>query len=262
MCPGGYPIVTTQNWRSAFLPGVYQGTYIDTPAHATSTSSSRTSATPDLPPAEQREQLDLVAGAERRAPDGARSDDAAARSPHPLVRAGLPDADRGGRGVRPDAASRSRSASCTATPSTAGSCCSRGGWSSAACGSCRSGAGPGSRGTTTTTSRSSTASSPAQWDQPIAALLDRPEAARPARRHAGAVGRRVRPHAGRGAAGAQRPRPQPLRLHLLAGRRRREGRHGRTARPTSSASRRSRTRSTSTTCTRRCCTCSASTTRS
>src|SRR5262245_42702308 len=25
MCPGGYPIVTTQNWRSAFLPGVYQG---------------------------------------------------------------------------------------------------------------------------------------------------------------------------------------------------------------------------------------------
>ena len=30
MCPGGYPIVTTQNWRSAFLPGVYQGTYVDT----------------------------------------------------------------------------------------------------------------------------------------------------------------------------------------------------------------------------------------
>ena len=30
MCPGGYPIVATQNWRSAFLPGAYQGTYIDT----------------------------------------------------------------------------------------------------------------------------------------------------------------------------------------------------------------------------------------
>ena len=29
MCPGGSPIVTTQNWRSAFLPGVYQGTYTD-----------------------------------------------------------------------------------------------------------------------------------------------------------------------------------------------------------------------------------------
>lgn len=30
MCPGGYPIVATRNWRSAFLPGAYQGTYIDT----------------------------------------------------------------------------------------------------------------------------------------------------------------------------------------------------------------------------------------
>ena len=25
MCPGGYPIVTTQNWRSAFLPGRVPG---------------------------------------------------------------------------------------------------------------------------------------------------------------------------------------------------------------------------------------------
>ncbi len=30
MCPGGYPIQETQNWQSAFLPGVYQGSYIDT----------------------------------------------------------------------------------------------------------------------------------------------------------------------------------------------------------------------------------------
>jgi hypothetical protein len=30
MCPGGYPITETQNWQSAFLPGVFQGTYIDT----------------------------------------------------------------------------------------------------------------------------------------------------------------------------------------------------------------------------------------
>ena len=30
MCPGGYPIVSTRNWRSAFLPGAFQGTYIDT----------------------------------------------------------------------------------------------------------------------------------------------------------------------------------------------------------------------------------------
>ncbi|MFM7128429.1 MAG: DUF1501 domain-containing protein, partial [bacterium] len=30
MCPGGYPIVATQNWRSSFLPGAYQGTYLNT----------------------------------------------------------------------------------------------------------------------------------------------------------------------------------------------------------------------------------------
>jgi hypothetical protein len=30
MCPGGYPIQETQNWQAAFLPGVYQGTYINT----------------------------------------------------------------------------------------------------------------------------------------------------------------------------------------------------------------------------------------
>jgi hypothetical protein len=30
MCPGGYPIVSTQNWRSSFLPGAYQGTYLNT----------------------------------------------------------------------------------------------------------------------------------------------------------------------------------------------------------------------------------------
>ncbi len=30
LCPGGVPIVETQNWRSAFLPGAYQGAHIDT----------------------------------------------------------------------------------------------------------------------------------------------------------------------------------------------------------------------------------------
>ena len=29
MCPNGYPIQESQNWQSGFLPGVYQGTYID-----------------------------------------------------------------------------------------------------------------------------------------------------------------------------------------------------------------------------------------
>ena len=30
MCPGGYPIQESQNWQSGFLPGVFQGTYINT----------------------------------------------------------------------------------------------------------------------------------------------------------------------------------------------------------------------------------------
>ena len=29
MCPGGFPIAESQNWQSAFLPGIFQGTYID-----------------------------------------------------------------------------------------------------------------------------------------------------------------------------------------------------------------------------------------
>ena len=32
MCPGGYPIQESQNWQCGFLPGVYQGTYVD-PRH-------------------------------------------------------------------------------------------------------------------------------------------------------------------------------------------------------------------------------------
>lgn len=30
LCPGGYPIQETQNWQAGFLPGAFQGTYIDT----------------------------------------------------------------------------------------------------------------------------------------------------------------------------------------------------------------------------------------
>jgi hypothetical protein len=59
MCPGGYPIQETQNWQSAFLPGVFQGTYIDTQhtdiqkliEHIHNNFVSQT---------EQRRQLDLL----------------------------------------------------------------------------------------------------------------------------------------------------------------------------------------------------------
>jgi len=59
MCPGGYPIVTTQNWRSGFLPGVYQGTYLDT-KHTEVDKLVAFIRNTDMPLARQREQLDLV----------------------------------------------------------------------------------------------------------------------------------------------------------------------------------------------------------
>jgi hypothetical protein len=59
MCPGGYPIQETQNWQAGFLPGAYQGTYIDTKhtdveklvAHVRNNFVSTR---------EQRQQLDLL----------------------------------------------------------------------------------------------------------------------------------------------------------------------------------------------------------
>ena len=59
MCPGGYPIVTTQNWRSGFLPGVYQGTYLDS-KHSDVDKLVAFIRNPEMPAARQREQLDLV----------------------------------------------------------------------------------------------------------------------------------------------------------------------------------------------------------
>lgn len=59
MCPGGYPIVSTQNWRSAFLPGAYQGTYIDT-QHTSVEKLIANIRNARLSPQEQRKQLDLV----------------------------------------------------------------------------------------------------------------------------------------------------------------------------------------------------------
>jgi hypothetical protein len=65
MCPGGFPIAESQNWQSAFLPGIYQGTYIDSNnseiekliAHIRNRS---------VGPRAQRAQLDLLAELNRR----------------------------------------------------------------------------------------------------------------------------------------------------------------------------------------------------
>ncbi|HET6424641.1 MAG TPA: DUF1501 domain-containing protein [Planctomycetaceae bacterium] len=59
MCPGGYPIVATQNWRSAFLPGACQGTYLDT-QHADVEKLIAHIRNPKWTSEEQRAELDLV----------------------------------------------------------------------------------------------------------------------------------------------------------------------------------------------------------
>ena len=60
MCPGGYPIQETQNWQTAFLPGVYQGTYIDT-QHESIDKLVENIQNHSLPLDQQRRQLDTLA---------------------------------------------------------------------------------------------------------------------------------------------------------------------------------------------------------
>jgi hypothetical protein len=59
MCPGGYPIQETQNWQPAFLPGVYQGTYIDSQNTELEKLIEHIKNTKQTLP-EQRRQLDLL----------------------------------------------------------------------------------------------------------------------------------------------------------------------------------------------------------
>jgi hypothetical protein len=59
MCPGGYPITETQNWQSAFLPGVFQGTYIDT-KHTDIEKLIEHVKSHSMSLGEQRSQLDLL----------------------------------------------------------------------------------------------------------------------------------------------------------------------------------------------------------
>ncbi|MCH2060821.1 MAG: DUF1501 domain-containing protein [Verrucomicrobiales bacterium] len=59
MCPGGYPIQESQNWQAGFLPGTYQGTYIDT-KHRQIDKLIANIENKKLPLATQRRQLDLL----------------------------------------------------------------------------------------------------------------------------------------------------------------------------------------------------------
>ncbi len=65
MCPNGYPIKDAENWQSAFLPGAYQGTYIDT-KHVEIDKLIANIRNDQLSPRQQRRQLDLVQQLNRR----------------------------------------------------------------------------------------------------------------------------------------------------------------------------------------------------
>ncbi|MEX0712087.1 MAG: DUF1501 domain-containing protein [Pirellulales bacterium] len=59
MCPSGYPIQESQNWHSSFLPGAYQGTFIDS-QHTDVQRLIENIRNESVTPAQQREQLDLL----------------------------------------------------------------------------------------------------------------------------------------------------------------------------------------------------------
>lgn len=60
MCPGGLPIKDSENWQSAFLPGVYQGTYIDS-NHRELSRLIENIEHPQIATDAQRRQLGLLA---------------------------------------------------------------------------------------------------------------------------------------------------------------------------------------------------------
>src|SRR5207249_12071861 len=59
MCPGGYPIQESQNWQAGFLPGAYQGTYLDT-RNTDVEKLIENIRNQTTPRSEQRRQLDLL----------------------------------------------------------------------------------------------------------------------------------------------------------------------------------------------------------
>jgi hypothetical protein len=65
MCPGGYPIKGPENWRSAFLPGAFQGTYVDTKKRRVDELVQYVSH-PVLDRDTQRRQFELTTSLDRR----------------------------------------------------------------------------------------------------------------------------------------------------------------------------------------------------
>jgi hypothetical protein len=60
MCPGGYPIKETENWQSGFLPGAYQGTYVDSKHRQIDRLIENVRPAGAATLSAQRQQLDLL----------------------------------------------------------------------------------------------------------------------------------------------------------------------------------------------------------
>jgi hypothetical protein len=65
LCPGGHPVKGPDNWRAAFLPGIYEGTYVDT-EHTSVEELIENVRNSRLDLGAQRQQLDLVQALNRR----------------------------------------------------------------------------------------------------------------------------------------------------------------------------------------------------
>ncbi|MEJ6720232.1 MAG: DUF1501 domain-containing protein [Akkermansiaceae bacterium] len=59
MCPGGYPIKGAQNWQAGFLPGAFQGTFIDS-KHSKVEKLIENIRNNGQSPSQQRAQLDFL----------------------------------------------------------------------------------------------------------------------------------------------------------------------------------------------------------
>ncbi|WP_201743629.1 DUF1501 domain-containing protein [Roseiconus nitratireducens] len=59
LCPGGMPVGGAANWRSAFLPGVYQGTHVDT-SQQDPTQLIRNVRNGRMPEDQQRQQFEFL----------------------------------------------------------------------------------------------------------------------------------------------------------------------------------------------------------
>ena len=65
MCPGGYPVKGSDNWRSSFLPGIFEGTFINTEQTEVDKLIQNIKH-PSLDFKSQRKQLDLLQQLNRR----------------------------------------------------------------------------------------------------------------------------------------------------------------------------------------------------